>query len=114
MKVPPALTIYDLQKTLLPRNPAAVIVGSLAPDADSIDSVSYQVATATFEPLDPPFLDLQPGHQMKCTYNDIEGQSRLLIVDCSFFGLTTLASPSSKSDIEMEYVSSICLMILQS
>jgi hypothetical protein len=91
-----------------------VIVGSLAPDADSLDSVSYQVATAMFESLEPPFLDLQQDHPMKCTYEDIEGHSRSVIVDCSFYGLTTLASPGLKSETTMEYVSSICPMVLHS
>jgi hypothetical protein len=57
-KIPLTFAIDDVQKTLCPLSPAAVIVGSLAPDADSLNSVSYQAATAMFEPLEPPFLDL--------------------------------------------------------
>jgi hypothetical protein len=51
---------------------------------------------------------------MMCTYEDIEGHSRSVIVDCLFYGLTTLASPRLMSETTMEYVSSICPTVLHS
>lgn len=101
--MPSAFKASDVQDILCPQGPATALVGSLAPEADSFDSISYQVATATFKPLKEPFLDLRPDHPMQCAYKDIMGQSGYVIVDCSFLGLTTLSSPRLKSEIIMEY-----------
>ncbi|KAH0537353.1 hypothetical protein FGG08_005832 [Glutinoglossum americanum] len=103
-KVPSTFKESDVQKILCPQSPATALVGSLAPDADSFDSGSYQVATVTFEPLNPPFIDLQPDRPMQCNHENTTGQSGAITVDCSFLGLTTLASPSSKSEIIMDVI----------
>lgn len=100
--MPSTFGISDVQELLSPEGQAAVLVGSLAPDADSVDSASHQIATATIEPLYGKFLELQPDHSMQLAYRDIAGQSGYVIIDCSFHGLTTLANPRSKPEIVME------------
>lgn len=100
------LTPETVQDIISPSNPNAVRIKSWAPEADSGDSQSWQVATVIMNDQEPNFFGLVGEKSLRLPRNSNDSES--LIADINFLGMTTLASPKV-TEVTVEYATSLLL-----